>query len=67
MNLVRVSISRIWHGPEPPTHCEDDETPLEVFSNGVPDKDLFRGKTWKCPECGRYHAWAVQSPEVKQT
>lgn len=58
--MVLVSISRVWLGDNPPTHCDDDGEPLELWSKSPPDREVYRGGLWQCPKCKRYYAWAVQ-------
>lgn len=52
---MRVSISKVWTGLEPPTHCPVHIIPLEPFNLNFSD-DGYQG-LWKCPDCGRYYAW----------
>lgn len=59
--MTRFSISMVWTGDEPPTHCHWDNEPLEQWSTSSPDIVIYRKGVWKCPKCGRNFVWEVQS------
>jgi len=52
---MRMSISKVWTGQEPPTHCPVHILLLDPFDLKFSD-DGYQG-LWKCPKCGRYYAW----------
>ena len=65
--MVLVHISRVWHGDDPPTHCDDDGEQLEHWSTSPPDVKIYRGGVWQCPKCERYYAWAVPKSNGSET